>query len=72
MNQGQGGTASSVTFTIGNANTLFDSSNYAFNNLGGPNAGAFDWGLPFFYGRNVYTAIELQSTPGGAGPYFAY
>jgi len=71
-NQGQGGTANSVTFTIASANVLFNSPNWAFNNLGGPNAGAFDWGLPFFYGRNVYTAIELQSTPGGTGPYFAY
>jgi len=34
--------------------------------------GVFDWGLPFFYGRNVYAAIEQQSTPGGVGPYFAY
>ncbi|MBV9619664.1 MAG: DUF3443 family protein, partial [Gammaproteobacteria bacterium] len=32
----------------------------------------FDLGLPFFYGRNVYTAIEQQSTPGGTGPYYAY
>jgi hypothetical protein len=32
----------------------------------------FDWGLPFFYGRNVYAAVEQQSTPGGSGPYIAY
>ena len=71
-NQGQGGSAVSVSFSVANANVLFNSPNYAFSNLGGPNAGAFDWGLPFFYGRNVYTAIELQTTPGGTGPYFAY
>jgi hypothetical protein len=28
--------------------------------------------LSFFYGRNVFTAIENMSTPGGTGPYFAY
>jgi hypothetical protein len=33
---------------------------------------SFDWGLPFFYGRTVYTAIENQSTPAGVGPYFAF
>ncbi len=33
---------------------------------------AFDWGLPFFYGRNVYTAIEGQLTPAGTGPFWAY
>jgi len=32
----------------------------------------FDWGMPFFYGRNVYAAVEQQSTPGGTGPYIAY
>ncbi len=32
----------------------------------------FDWGLPFFYGRNVYAAVEQPRTPGGIGPYFAY
>ena len=61
-----------MSFTIASARVLFNSPNYAFSNLGGPNAGAFDWGLPFFFGRNVYTAIELQTTPGGTGPYFAY
>jgi hypothetical protein len=63
-----------VTFTISNASTLFSSGNAAFNNLGGPNSdpSGFDWGLPFHFGRNVYTAIEGRSTPGGTGPYFAY
>jgi hypothetical protein len=26
-------------------------------------------GLPFFYGRAVYTAIEGHGTPSGPGPY---
>ena len=57
-----------------------NTSMLAFGNLGGPNAGmpslhipaSFDWGLSFFYGRSVYTAIEGAITPGGTGPYFAY
>jgi hypothetical protein len=44
----------------------------AFSEVGGPNPGLFDWGLPFFYGRSVFVAIEGQSTPGGTGPYWAY
>jgi hypothetical protein len=71
-NRGSSGTGTSVGFSIANADTLFNSPNYAFSNLGGSNPGAFDWGLTFFFGRNVYTAIEQQSTPGGVGPYFAY
>jgi len=30
------------------------------------------FGLPFFYGRTVYTALDGATTPGGTGPYFAY
>lgn len=76
-NQGQStsgavGSPVSVNFSIENTNTLFSTVNAAFSTLGGPNPGAFDWGLSFFYGRNVFTAIENMSTPGGTGPYFAY
>jgi hypothetical protein len=33
---------------------------------------SFDWGLPFHFGRNVYTAIEGKTAAGVAGPYFAF
>ena len=72
-NQGANGASASVDFVVDNANTLTaNSSNAAANGLAGPNPGAFDWGLPFFYGRKVFTAIEGLSTPGGTGPYWAY
>lgn len=70
-----------VSFSIENADTLFHNNNglnTAFSTLGGSECSAggancaFDWGLTFFFGRNVFTAIENLSTPGGAGPYFAY
>lgn len=32
----------------------------------------FDLGLPFFFGRNIYIAINGASTSGGQGPFFAY
>ena len=83
-NQGTNGTSGTVNFSIANAQTLFANTNdTVFSQLGGPSiippaSGGnsmppyFDWGLPFFYGRNVYTAIEGASTPGGKGPYWAY
>jgi hypothetical protein len=80
-NQGQTtsgpvGSAIPVNFSIEDATTLFSNNggnNTAFSTLGGPQAGTFDWGLSFFFGRSVFTAIENQSTPGGmTGPYFAY
>ena len=75
--QGTAQTSSAVNFSVANADALF-AANPAFNafdDLAGP-AGdtsmTFAWGLSFFYGRKVYTAIEQRSTPGGAGPYFAF
>ena len=32
----------------------------------------FLWGLPFFFGRSVYTALENVDTPGGRGPFVAF
>jgi len=64
--------SANVAFTIANAATLFNTPNNVFNNLGGTNPGAFDWGLPFFFGRSVFVAIEGQTSPAGVGPYWAY
>jgi hypothetical protein len=73
VNKGTNGATGTINFIISNADTLMLNANDGVGaNLGGPNPGGFDWGLPFFYGRNVYTAIEGQSTPGGNGPYWAY
>lgn len=71
-NVGTNNTSGGVNFSIENAESLLNSPNSAFNDLGGPNPGAFDWGLPFFFGRNVFIAINTQSTPAGPGPYYAY
>jgi len=35
-------------------------------------ANSFDFGLPFFYGKSVYTAIEGRGSGTTAGPFFAY
>jgi hypothetical protein len=67
------GVARTVNFNIANAVTLFNNSTFAaFDDVGGPNSGSFDFGVPFFFGKSVYTAIEGQSTPAGTGPYFAF
>jgi uncharacterized protein DUF3443 len=71
-NTGANGTSGQVSFRIANAQSLFRTGNNAFDNLGGPDTGQFDWGLPFFLGRTTFIGIEGQSTPGGTGPYWAY
>ena len=76
LNEAEAGTNGSngtASFTVGNADTLLSNvDNAAINSVAGPDPGAFDFGLPFFFGRNVYVAIEGKSTPGGTGPYSAY
>ena len=70
-----GSPSSTVNFSVGNADDLFNDNPNAtvFGTLAGSNSlSGFDWGLPFFYGRNVFTAIQGRSTPGGSGPYWAY
>ena len=71
-NTGHNGASAPLAFTVDNADRLFNSNNAAFNNLGGPDTGCFDWGLPFFFGRATFVGIEAQSSPGGVGPYWAY
>jgi hypothetical protein len=67
-----GMTSGTVSFEIGNAVTLFNSSNNVFAELGGSFPGYFDWGLPFHLGKQVYTGIENKSSSLGTGPYWAY
>jgi hypothetical protein len=74
--QSVSGVTSAVTFSVANAEALVNNNPTfaAFGNLAGSNpvASSFDFGLPFFYGRTVYVAIEGQSTASGTGPYVAY
>jgi hypothetical protein len=92
VNQATGGNSREVAFDVANADTLFSSNNIAFSNLAGPNTSGtpgagtqaddayFDWGLSFFYGRNIYTGIWGVTPPATpvsgssvpAGPYWAY
>ena len=72
-----------VNFRVANAITLTSSRyNIAFDDLAAPSAPSksgtsfmptyFDWGLPFYFGRNVFTAIEGKVTAGHAGPFVAF
>jgi hypothetical protein len=82
------GTSVAVNFSVANANTLFSGTSVitaastlaapttSFDNTGDGTTSngnnTFDWGLPFYFGRSVYTAIETRNTSGGVGPYFAF
>lgn len=70
--------STTIVFSVGDASKV--SASAAAFDMAGPVPGfpndtaglGFFWGLPFFYGRTVYTAIEGKATPAGLGPYFAF
>ena len=79
-NTGANNQSKTVNFTVANLDTL-PLANWVFDDVAGNSTGGsqsglpslyFDWGLPFFFGRTVFVAIDGQSTPGGFGPYWAY
>ncbi len=62
-----------VSFQIGDFDTLINSvTNNVFSDIGGTFVGGFDWGLPFYFGRNIFIGLEGLSSSLGNGPYFAY
>ncbi len=79
--KGQNGVTASGAFTLYNAQTLLSTTSAALPGVGAnarllgsfnTYSSSFDFGLPFFYGRNVYTAIEGLNAGGTTGPYFAF
>lgn len=75
INAGRNGSAFGlVTFDVANALSLAATGNKVFYDVAGTFGGSFfDFGLPFFFGRNVYTGIDGQITSGvSMGPFFAY
>ena len=68
--QGANGVTGTVSFSIANAEALFSVDDNAYGDLGGTfPSGSFDWGLPFFFGRNVYVGLQSTTDPNG---YWAY
>ncbi len=77
-----------VTFTVTNADALFKNAQTTIGATSGlagdshsfgdgtngtiPGDQAFDWGLPFHYGKSVYVVIENSNSSGGMGPFFAF
>jgi hypothetical protein len=67
------GVSNTVSFTIEGFQSV--SSNATAAPVGGNPSGlgrAFDWGLPFFFGRTVFVAMAGATTPAGLGPFWAF
>jgi hypothetical protein len=74
VNTGAGANAAvnTVQFAIADPSAFVVGAS-AFMNLGGGGGStSFTWGLPFFYGRKIFIAIDQRSGGGFTGPYYAY
>jgi hypothetical protein len=76
-NSGTNGTTGSLTFSIANADSLFSTNFSAFNDIGGPSGTSpktdyFDFGVPFFFGRNVFVGIAGKAVPNGVSAPYGY
>ena len=68
-----GAPSKAVQFSVGNANALFATNHNVFFEIGGTSTFGFDWGLPFFMGKNVFFGISGTVSPGlGTGPFVAF
>ena len=67
-----GSPSNPISFQIGNFTALTSSpSIMVFSDIGASSPD-FDWGLPFYFGRNVFVGVEGTTSSLGTGPYFAY
>ena len=68
------GSSATVNFSVANLEALVVTGNFAYANLagGGASDSSFDWGLPFYYGRRVFTVMGGKTVGGRAGPFYAY
>jgi hypothetical protein len=67
-----------VSFQIGNAEALFSTQNTAFSDLAGTSGSSsvgpasFAWGMPFFYGRQVFLSLWDITHPQNNPPWYAW
>ena len=75
VNSGVGANSGSntVQFALANPDSTFIQNAVAFTDLGGGGGSTeFIWGMPYFYGRNIYIALESRIAGPYTGPFFAY
>jgi len=68
------GLQATVPFSIADAERLFESHYAAYDSLGALSLSSnmFVWGLPFYYGRSVYTVLSGTQAGDRTGPFVAF
>jgi hypothetical protein len=67
-----GATPVTVPFSIANGWSLMANQNAAYDSLAAPFSGQFIWGLPFFFGRSIYTVLNGAKIGSQTGPFVAF
>jgi uncharacterized protein DUF3443 len=70
--RGANNNQANISFQVADTESLVQTGNAVFNNLGGPFASGFVWGLPLFLGRTVYVGIEDRPSMLGTGPFVGF
>jgi hypothetical protein len=77
VNEGDNGVEITTAFQVADVGAIAN-NDFAIDDVAGPAATIknfgpyFDWGLPFFYGRSVFIAIEGTTVGSNTGPLYAY
>ena len=74
VNTSANGASGTVDFSVENPQALDPAVRAASvgGSIGRSSRTVFDWGMPFFFGRTVFVAIDGAGTQHGTGPYWAY
>jgi hypothetical protein len=72
--RGSTGTGSSVSvpFMVSHGFNLQANQYAAYDSLAAPYSGGFIWGLPFFFGRDVFTVLSGAKAGTQTGPFVAF
>ncbi len=69
---GVNNTTSKVQFAVADPNSFVAGATAFIDLGGGRGSSSFIWGMPYFYGHNIYVGIEQRTAGVYTGPYFAY
>jgi hypothetical protein len=66
------GPSATVPFKVSHGFNLRANQYAAYDSLAAPYSGGFIWGLPFFFGRDVYTVLSGSKAGTLTGPFVAF
>jgi hypothetical protein len=69
---GANNASGTVNFAIADPNSFVAGAAAFIELAGGRGSSHFTWGMPFFYGRNIYIGFDQRIAAAFTGPFYAY